>query len=47
MKLLHNLDPDEIRDLFDNSDDEYWISVAELAAEDAAIERYYERKNNN
>ncbi len=47
MKYLHTLDPDEIRDLFDTTDDDYWVTVAELAAEDATMERYYERKYSN
>ena len=45
MKYLHTLDPDEIRELFRQEEDDYFRTVAELAAEDAAMERYYERKN--
>lgn len=47
MKYLHTLDPDEIRELKRQKDEEeYWRSVAELAAEDAAMEKYYQRKYN-
>jgi hypothetical protein len=47
MRYLHTLDPDEIRELQrQQEEDEYWRSVAELAAEDAAMEKYYERKYN-
>ncbi len=45
MKYLHTLDPDELRELFEQEEDEYFRTVAELVAEDAAMERYYERKN--
>ena len=45
MKYLHTLDPDEIRELFRQEEDDYFRTVAELAAEDAAIAKYYERKN--
>lgn len=45
MKYLHTLDPDEIRELEKQLEDDYWITVAELAAEDAAMEKYYNRKN--
>ena len=49
MKYFHNLDPDQIREMEerdrqDLEEREYWRSVAELAAEDAAMEKYYERK---
>jgi hypothetical protein len=43
MRYLHTLDPDELREM----EDEYWKDVAELEAEDAAMERYYEEKYNN
>lgn len=45
MKYLHTLDPDELRELMKQEEDEYFRSVAELAAEDAAMEKYYNRKN--
>ena len=49
MRYLHTLDPDELREMEeqerrDLEEQEYWESVAELAAEDAAMEKYYERK---
>lgn len=47
MRYLHTLDPDDLRELFDNSDDDYFRTVAELEAEDRAMERYYEQKYNN
>lgn len=45
MKYLHTLDPDELRELMKQEEDEYFRTVAELAAEDAAMEKYYKRKN--
>lgn len=45
MKYLHTLDPDELRELMKQEEDEYFRTVAELAAEDAAMEKYYNRKN--
>ena len=46
MKYLHTLDPDELRELKrQQEEDEYFRTVAELAAEDAAMEKYYNRKN--
>ena len=49
MRYLHNKDYDYFRNLEeqDRRDLEDYARAAELAAEDAAIERYYERKNNN
>ena len=51
MRYLHTLDPDDLREMDeqarrDQADKDYWQSVAELAAEDAAMEKYYERKYN-
>ena len=45
MKYFHTLDPDELRELMKQEEDEYFRTVAELAAEDAAMEKYYNRKN--
>jgi len=45
MKYLHTLDPDELRELEQQREQEYFASVAELEAEDRAMERYYEKKN--
>lgn len=45
MKYLHTLDPDELWELMKQEEDEYFRTVAELAAEDAAMEKYYNRKN--
>ncbi len=46
MRYLHTLDPDELRELMrQQEEDEYFRTVAELAAEDAAMEKYYNRKN--
>ena len=46
MRSLHTLDPDELRELMrQQEEDEYFRTVAELAAEDAAMEKYYNRKN--
>lgn len=46
MKYLHTLDPDEIREMErQKAEDEYWRTVAELEAEDRAMERYYEKKH--
>lgn len=49
MKYYHTLDPDEIRELEeqDRRDLEDYARAAELMAEDAAMERYYERKYNH
>ena len=49
MKLLHNLDPDQIRDMQNELQEqfEYLLSVAELEAEDIAMEKYYEDKYNS
>ena len=49
MKYYHTLDPDEIRDLEeqDRRDLEDYARAAELMAEDAAMERYYERQYNH
>lgn len=46
MRYYHTLDPDEIRELEeqDRRDLEDYARAAELMAEDAAMERYYERK---
>lgn len=41
MKYLHELDPDEIREIEENA---YWEAVAELEAEDRAMEAYYKEK---
>lgn len=48
MKYYHNLDPDQIREIEeqDRRDLEDYARAAELAAEDAAMEKYYERKYN-
>jgi len=43
MRYLHELDPDDMREI---QEKEYWESVAELEAEDKAMEAYYERKYN-
>ena len=47
MKWFHTLDPDDIREMDeqDRRDLEDYARAAELMAEDAAMERYYERKN--
>ena len=45
MKYLHTLDPDEIRELELQREQDYFASVAELEAEDRAMEKYYEKKN--
>ena len=49
MRYYHTLDPDEIRDLEeqDRRDLEDYARAAELMEEDAAMERYYERKYNH
>ena len=49
MRYLHNKDYDYFRNLEeqDRRDLEDYARAAELAAEDAAIERCYERKSNN
>lgn len=49
MRYLHTLDTDYFRerDEQDRRDLEDYARAAELAAEDAAMERYYERKYNN
>ena len=44
MRYLHELDPDDIRAM---QEKKYWESVAELEAEDKAMEAYYERKYSN
>lgn len=41
MRYLHELDPDDFREMEEN---EYWESVAELEREDKAMEAYYEKK---
>ena len=51
MKYLHALDPEEIREIEEQErreleEREYWESVAELEAEDKAMEKYYESKYN-
>lgn len=47
MRYLHNLDPDELREMsFYPDEEKYFESVAELEAEDKAMEKYYERKDN-
>ena len=48
MRYFHTLDPDEIWELEDQDrrDLEDYARAAELLAEDAAMERYYERKYN-
>jgi hypothetical protein len=43
MKYLHELDPDELREM---EQDEYWKTVAELEREDKAMEKYYEEKKH-
>ena len=44
MKYLHTLDTDDIRDMEQQREIDYWASVAELEAEERAIEKYYEEK---
>lgn len=44
MKYLHTLDTDDIRDMEQQRELDYWASVAELEAEERAIEKYYEEK---
>ena len=44
MKYLHTLDPDDIRDMEQQREMDYFATVAELEAEDRAMERYYEEK---
>lgn len=47
MKYLHTLDPDYFREKEQQEqEDLYWRSVAELEAEDRAMEKYYESKHN-
>ena len=48
MRYFHTLDPDYIRELEDQDhrDLEDYARAAELMAEDAAMEKYYERKYN-
>lgn len=48
MRHLHTLDPDYFREVAeqDRRDLEDYARAAELAAEDMAMEKYYERKNN-
>ena len=51
MRYLHDLDPEEIREIeeqerLDEEDNDYWESVAELEAEDKAMEKYYESRYN-
>ena len=47
MRYLHTLDPDQLREMsFFPEEDEYFRSVAELEAEDRAMEKYYESKHN-
>ena len=48
MRYFHTLDPDQIRELEeqDRRDLEDYARAAELLAEDAAMERYYERRHN-
>lgn len=43
MKYLHELDPDDFLDMEDYYAELDAQRAAELAAEDAAMERYYER----
>lgn len=49
MRYLHTLDSDYFREVDeqDRRDLEDYARAAELMAEDAAMERYYERKYNN
>ena len=42
MKYLHTLDPDELRDLFEQDDLE---RAFELLKEEEQMERYYNRKH--
>lgn len=49
MRYLHTLDPDELREMEEQErheleEQEYWESVAELEAEDKAMEKYYENR---
>lgn len=46
MRYLHTLDPDELREMDFYHDNDYFRSMAELEAEDKAMEKYYERKDN-
>ena len=47
MRYLHTLDPDQLREMsFFPEVDDYFESVAELEAEDKAMEKYYEQKHN-
>ena len=43
MRYLHTLDPYEV-DQETSWEDDYWESVAELEAEDKAMEKYYEEQ---
>ena len=48
-RYFHTLDPDELREMDeqerrDLEEREYWESVAELEAEDKAMEKYYENR---
>ena len=49
MRYYHTLDPDEIREMEeqDRRDLEDYARAAELLAEDAAMEKYYDRKYNH
>lgn len=47
MRYLHTLDPYEISEVIERMREmEYFASVAELEAEDRAMEKYYEEKSN-
>ena len=49
MIYLHTLDPDELREMDeqDRRDLEDYARAAELAREDAVMEKYYEEKHNS
>ena len=49
MRYLHTLDPDELREMAeqDRRDLEDYARAAELAREDAVMEKYYEEKYNS
>ena len=49
MRYLHTLDPDELRMMSeqDRRDLEDYERAAELAREDAVMEKYYEEKHNS
>ena len=48
MRYLHTLDPYEISEAIERMREmEYFAAVAELEAEDRAMEKYYDKKESN